>query len=135
MSAPAGYQGLFFGSTDGATYNEILLATDVKPGSQKNDMLDRTYYGQGDAQKRRSKGLHDNSVTLKLDYDHTNARVVELMAAGDAGSDYYLKVLIDGTNGWLAKGIVENYDLSPPINGKSELTVTWLPNANKTAVP
>jgi hypothetical protein len=57
------------------------------------------------------------------------------MAAGDTGSDYYLKVLIDGTNGWLAKGIVENYDLSPPINGKSELTVTWLPNANKTSVP
>jgi len=134
MSTAAGYSALHYTSLDGATWNQLTLATDVKPGGQKNDMLDRTYYGQGDAQKRRSKGLHDNSVTLKLDYDQSNARIQEIVSAGDGGTDLWLKTLHDGTHGWSQKGIVENYDISPPINGKVELTFTWLPNGAKTTV-
>lgn len=134
MAIQPGYAGHYYTSTDGSTWNEILLASDVKPGGQKNDMLDRTYYGQGDAQKRRSKGLHDNNVTLKVDYDQANPRVAELVAAGDAGSDLWLKILWDGTHGFSQKGIVENYDLAPPVNGKIEMTVTWLPNGLKTVI-
>ncbi len=133
-NGPAGYLSRHFISTDGSTYNE-LFATDVKPGGTKNDMLDRTKYGAGDRQKRRSAGLADNSVGIKMDYDHADSRVLEIIAAGDAGSDLWFKTLYDGTNGWLAKGTIETYDVSPPINGKVELTATWLPNAVKTPVP
>lgn len=133
MSELAGYQGVFSISTDGITYNPLLKATDVKPGGTKNDMLDRTKYGS--RQKQRSVGLKDNSVTIKLDYDPTDTRATEIIASADNGTALYFQALYDGTNGWKAKGLIESYDLSPPVNGKQELSATWLPNADKTAVP
>lgn len=135
MSELAGYQSHHYISTDGSVYNELLKATDVKPGGTKNDMVDRTKYGQGDRQKRRSVALKDNSVTIKMDYDPTDTRATEIIAAADNGTDLYFQELYDGTNGWKAKGLISDYSLSPPLNGKQELTATWLPNADKTAVP
>jgi hypothetical protein len=134
-TAAAGYTATVSTSTDGSTYHQVTLSTDMKPGGVKNDMLDRTYYGQGDRQKRRSAGLKDNSGTFKVDYLQSDARVQEIIAAGEGGTDFWIQVLYDGTNGWKAKGIIESYDVAPPINGKVEVTFTWLPNADKTSVP
>lgn len=133
MAELAGYQARHYISTDGTSYNELLEATDVKPGGTKNDMLDRSKYGS--RQKKRSVGMKDNSVSIKMDYDPADARAGEIIAAGDNGTDLYFQELYDGTNGWKAKGIISDYVLSPPLNGKQELTATWLPNADKTSVP
>jgi hypothetical protein len=134
MATLPGYDALIYKSPDGAAWTQLTTATDIKPGGQKNDMLDRTYYGQGDAQKRRSKGLHDNSVSFKLDYDSAAAQITGLITDSDAGNDVWLKVLYDGVHGFSQKGLVENYDVSPPINGKVEVTFTWLPNGVKTVI-
>jgi hypothetical protein len=132
MATVAGIASLYSTSLDGITFNSLTLATDVKPGGQKNDMLDRTTYGQGDAQKRRSKGLHDNTLTLKCDYDNANARITELVSAGDAGSAIWVKCLHNGTNGFSQQCIVDHYDISPPINGKVEITFSLMANGPRT---
>jgi len=135
MSEAAGYQAKHYYSADGDTWTEILTATDAKPGGQKNDMLDRTKYSQGDAQKRRSKGLHDNSFSLKCDYDAADTTQAAMIAAVDGGSDIYIKTLHDGTHGYSQKFIGESYDITPPVNGKVEINFSLQANGAKTAIP
>ena len=135
MGLTVGIQSRYYFSDDGSSYDEILNASDNNPGGQENDEADATHYGQGDAQKRRIKTLHDNKLTLKIDFDPTDTVHAALRDATDAGTDVWIKVLLDGTVGWSMKYFPKSYSWGDPIGGKVDCTFNLEANGPKTNIP
>lgn len=116
-TAVAGFSSTVEVSTDDSTYNEVGGAYDVTFDPSRN-ALDATDFS--DTDMARVMGLGDVSVSISANYDDSDTGQSALDTALDNGSDIWVRVLFDGTNGLKAKCLVESVSYSSSVDGKSE---------------
>lgn len=138
MSVSAGYAGVLKFAVDstgspGTFYD--LAHMNAESVAKAFDDLDITSFSSA-GWKERIKGLGEvkiSSLTGDFDPADTTGQVA-LRSAIDGRSYFWLKLLVDGTNGLQVK-CVGNYTLKATVAGKTEFEVEVQSSGAPTAVP
>lgn len=130
--ATAGYLNDIDVSTDDTTYNTIggCNSTTFPMARQ---VLDTTEFE--DTAVDRILGLWDFSPTAGGHYDASDTGQSAIQSAFINGTDLYVRVLPDGTNGYKVKCKVSTFELNPELTGTSTFSATFVTIEAPTAVP
>jgi hypothetical protein len=129
----AGYLNLLDISPDGTTWT-ALGGMNNGSFSPKANMLDKTYFNQGDAAVHKFQGLKDGQSALSGDWIYADAGQVQLLARFADGAACYFRFRFDGTHGFSVAGIVSGYQVKASTTGKAEFSGTLEFNSIPTAI-
>lgn len=117
----AGYLSTFAVSEDGTTYNTVGGCNNGNMPFARA-MLEVTEFG--DSAVDRISGLADQSATVSGHYIGSDTAQAALIAGLQNGTDVYVRWLPDGTNGFVVRGKVENFEVSAGVDATVEFSCT-----------
>jgi predicted secreted protein len=121
-------------SNDDITYNELDGINNVDWGPMA-DLLDTTDFKDTTGFKTRIQVLKDIAPTISGDYERTDTAQSALRTGWDTGATRYLKVMLDGTNGFKVACKVESFGISASVDGKVEFTASLQGTGAISVVP
>lgn len=123
MASTAGKNSLVQLSDDSfTTWNDVKANNESL--SLTTAMLDNTHF-QDDAMKR-IPGLKDNPISVSGRYDAADAGQAALVAAALASTLMEIKILPDGTNGFLVSGYFESVELTSAADGTVDYSASFV---------
>lgn len=120
---PAGYSGKVQVSADDISYSDLPLNSPSL--NDALNMLDLTDLSNSSAgNKTRGYGLRDWSISGEGNYTGANAAISILRTAFNNRTAVYVKFLPDGSTGKKGQVLVENINISLPVDDKTTFSVS-----------
>lgn len=121
-------------SSDDTTYVEVDGINDASL-QRLVDLLDTTDFKDTSGAHTRIAGLKDTSVSLSGDWEPADTGWLKAETAYSSGATLYVKVLLNGTNGYKAPFKVESIELSGGVDGKCEVSISCQGTGAATILP
>jgi hypothetical protein len=134
MAGPlAGYGTIIKGSATNSAYAAFTDENKVSFAPKRN-MLDKTFFSQGDAAKHKFAGLADGQIQVEGLYDSGDTSQALLMTQFNNGGDFWFQALWNGVNGHQVQGIVSDFKIDSSVPDAVKFTATIEFNGIPTAV-
>lgn len=133
MAGPlAGYGTVVSGSATDAAY--VAFTDENKVSfSPKRNMLDKTFFSQGDAAKHKFAGLTDGQIQIEGLYDSGDTTQALLLTQFNNGGDFWCWVKWNGVAGHKVQGIVSDWKIDSSVAAEVKFMATIEFNGVPTA--
>lgn len=113
-----------YSATLAGTYTEI---DGINKGSIKlnGESLDTTDFKDTSAFRTKIASLRNASGSMSGDYEPADVPEAAIIAAWLAGTNVFIKVLPDGTKGFLGEAVITNIGLDADVGGKAAISIDW----------
>lgn len=136
MAVAAGKSAVVIVSTTGTFGATQVAGINNADVTLNGEALDTTSFANNAGYRQRAlQGLKEFTVSLSGDYDGgdtTGQNVIR--SAWVNGTDLYVKVLPDGTNGWSGKVQVTSINTTPTVDGKAETSFELVSDGAVTVI-